>query len=103
MQPASTHADIIRDLNDRLRRHGVGGMVVATAGLQALGSDVLRRVRLAAALFDEFHEGNDPYGEHDFGRSRSMVTPCFSRSTTSTSTYASTHQTHRIQPSPDEC
>jgi hypothetical protein len=55
----------IRALNDDARRTLIGCRVMLTSGVQALGKlhDVLAAVR----SFDEFHAGNDPYGEHDFG------------------------------------
>jgi len=57
----------IQELNDRLRKTGIGGKVVLTrtvASMDALElTDLLRRVR----EFDTFTSGNDPWGEHDFG------------------------------------
>jgi hypothetical protein len=41
--------------------------VVYTAGLSALGSAVLAEAFMAVRTFKDFSEGNDPYGEHDFG------------------------------------
>lgn len=62
------NASRIRDLNDRLRRTFVGGRIVVTAGVQTLTgmglAELVRRVR----AFEDFDAGNDPYGEHDFGR-----------------------------------
>jgi len=55
----------IRELNDQLRRKGVGGRVLITRGIQALGAKGLREVLLAVMGFDDFTEGNDPWGEHD--------------------------------------
>lgn len=56
----------IRELNDRFRQTFIGGAVVTTPGVLALGrhdvAAILKRVR----EFDEFTEENDPYGEHDF-------------------------------------
>lgn len=57
----------IQELNDRLRKTGVGGKVVLTRAVAAMGApeltDLLRKVR----EFDAFTGGNDPWGEHDFG------------------------------------
>ena len=57
----------VAELNDALRKHGTGGRVVITSGVQALGqaafNSILRKVR----AFDNFTEGNNPYGERDFG------------------------------------
>ena len=59
--------DRIRELNDELRQHHRGGMVVATAGVQALGACLILKIDAAVSKFDRFDEGNDPHGEHDFG------------------------------------
>jgi len=57
----------IRALNDRLRRTGVGGMIMHTSGVHDLGEDVVRRIVHAVMTFDDFSANNDPYQEHDFG------------------------------------
>jgi hypothetical protein len=56
-----------RALNDELRIHHRGGRIVTTAGVQALGTELLQRTDEAIAAFDEFDEDSDPHGEHDFG------------------------------------
>ena len=55
----------IRQLNDQLRRKGIGGRIVITRGIQALGPNGVREVLIAVARFDDFSEDNDPWGEHD--------------------------------------
>lgn len=59
--------DRIRALNDAFRRSFVGGKVMMTRGVATLPEStkvaILDRVR----TFDAFNEGDDPYGEHDFG------------------------------------
>ena len=55
----------IRELNDQLRCKGIGGRVLITRGIQALGPDGMRNVLTAVARFDDFSEDNDPWGEHD--------------------------------------
>src|SRR3954454_24458461 len=55
----------IRELNDQLRCKTVGGRVVITRGIEALGAEGIRHVLAAVARFDEFTEDNDPWGEHD--------------------------------------
>ena len=57
----------VRTLNDLLRRHRIGGQVVLTPGILALGLDLLLLIDDAVARFDVFTPDNDPYGEHDFG------------------------------------
>ena len=55
----------IRALNDRLRRFGLGGTIVVTSGIQALGHDWIAELMVSIAQFDTFSPANDPYGEHD--------------------------------------
>ncbi|HEV7252007.1 MAG TPA: DUF3768 domain-containing protein [Mesorhizobium sp.] len=59
--------DGVRALNDQLRKRGIGGIVVTTPGVRALGAGVLTLITDAVARFDAFSADNDPYGEHDFG------------------------------------
>ena len=63
----SDPAQRVRRLNDAFRRTFVGGVVVVTAGVEALPRE--RRGWLLAKVrkFDAFTEDNDPHGEHDFG------------------------------------
>jgi hypothetical protein len=60
--------EVIRKLNDDLRVRGMGGRMVVTAGIAALGEHALRTILQLVASFDSFDESNDPYGEHDFGQ-----------------------------------
>lgn len=57
----------IRALNDDLRRNLSGGLAVMTPGVAALGADFVQRAMHDLAAFDDFHNGNDPYKEHDLG------------------------------------
>ena len=57
----------VRTLNDLLRWHRIGGQVVLTPGVLALGLDLLMLIDDAVTRFDAFTPDNDPYGEHDFG------------------------------------
>lgn len=63
--PSTKHR--IRALNDDLRQHHRGGLILLTSGIQALGSDLVQRIDKAIAEFDGFGPANDPYHEHDFG------------------------------------
>ena len=60
-------ADRIRALNDDFRRTFVGGMVVITAGVEAMPARSARSLLAKVRAFDAFTEDNDPHREHDFG------------------------------------
>jgi hypothetical protein len=60
--------EVIRKLNDDLRVRGMGGRMVVTSGIAALGDHTVRKILQLVASFDSFDESNDPYGEHDFGQ-----------------------------------
>jgi hypothetical protein len=55
----------IRELNDQLRCQALGGRIVITRGIEALGPEGVRQVLAAVTRFDDFNEDNDPWGEHD--------------------------------------
>jgi hypothetical protein len=57
----------VRALNDELRQHGQGGIVVMTPGVAALGAEAVERLVTALTVFDDFCFENDPHEEHDFG------------------------------------
>lgn len=52
-------------LNDALRCHGRGGMIVVTSGIAQLPPDTGHAVYKAVAEFTAFDGDNDPYGERD--------------------------------------
>ncbi len=60
-------AERIRTLNDDFRRTFVGGLVVITAGVEALPADQRKSLLAKVRAFDTFTEDNDPHREHDFG------------------------------------
>ena len=66
MQETNRTASISR-LNDLLRTQGIGGRVVATPSILSLSHEVRGEVLEAIRIFSDFDDGNDPYGEHDFG------------------------------------
>ena len=55
----------IRTLNDNLRRLHIGGTVVITSGIRALGSEQVSDLLGEIVRFDAFTPDNDPYDEHD--------------------------------------
>jgi Protein of unknown function (DUF3768) len=63
----TTEIDRIRALNDDLRQHLIGGSVVITPGIAALGREALDRIVKTIGMYDDFCRANEPYGEHDFG------------------------------------
>ena len=56
-----------RILNDAFRQSFIGGQIMMTAGIVALGRERQLAILEAVKAFNQFDEGNDPYGEHDFG------------------------------------
>lgn len=59
--------DIAR-LNDLCRTAmGVAGKLVQTQGISALPPAEQSAIRQKVETFSDFGEGNDPYGERDFG------------------------------------
>ena len=60
--------DVIRALNDKLRRgQDPSGRVMITQGISAAGEVFVRDVIKAVQSFEDFDADNDPHGEHDFG------------------------------------
>ena len=57
----------IRAFNDALRSALVGGRVLTTSGVSALGTEAVAAVLDRVRTFTAFTEDNDPNGEHDFG------------------------------------
>ena len=55
----------IASLNDALRRHGEGGRVMMTSGIQALGQKAVTEIINNVREFNAFTKDNDPWGEHD--------------------------------------
>src|SRR5258708_1076979 len=56
----------IRHLNDLLRCRGVGGEVMVTAGLDALGTATVIRILLEVAAFTDFNAHNIPPTHHHY-------------------------------------
>jgi hypothetical protein len=51
--------DRIRTLNDELRQHHRGGLIVLTPGVQALGAELIQQINESASRFDSFTPDND--------------------------------------------
>ncbi len=67
----------IRALNDDFRRTFVGGIVMITAGVEAMPADQRRSLLAKVRDFDAFTDDNDPHGEHDFGSIDGGGVHCF--------------------------
>lgn len=61
------HAERIAQLNDKLRKTGVGGQLMMTKGVKLLDSFNIDRLIQALSSCNEFDEHNNPHGERDFG------------------------------------
>lgn len=57
----------IRELNDTLRRTGLGGKILITRGIKSLSDIAMLSAIEHVRTFDAFTPDNDPHGEHDFG------------------------------------
>jgi hypothetical protein len=55
----------IRELNDQFRQTMRGGRLMLTRGI--VGRDDTNAILDRVRQFNTLSEGNDPYGEHDFG------------------------------------
>lgn len=55
----------IQAQNDALRQNFVGGRVLMTNGIQALGDEIAARVIAAVQAFEAFNQDNDPFCLHD--------------------------------------
>ena len=63
--PEASRAARIAALNDGLRRHGCGGLVLVTNGIACLEPSTVRAILNEVAAFDAFTPDNDPWNEHD--------------------------------------
>ena len=67
----STQTTTIAKLNDEFRRaifNQPPGHVVMTQSLRAVfQQEAIIQILTKIRDYDDFHKGNDPYGEHDFG------------------------------------
>ncbi|MBJ7533307.1 DUF3768 domain-containing protein [Rhodomicrobium vannielii ATCC 17100] len=65
-QQAEYRAKVAK-LNDAFRRSLHGGKVFITAGVAGLQSDVQALALRKVATYTDFDEGDNPWGERDFG------------------------------------
>ncbi|AQT47981.1 DUF3768 domain-containing protein [Bartonella choladocola] len=54
------------ELNDKLRKHGIGGKIHFTSTFYNLPDDLRSKLLKKIRSFDDFDKDNDPYGQHDF-------------------------------------
>jgi hypothetical protein len=59
-------AERIRELNDKLRKTGIGGKTYLTRGIIDKGADFMAKASASVRDFDAFTDDNDPWQEHDF-------------------------------------
>jgi hypothetical protein len=72
----AAHSAKVRQLNDAFRRSLVGGAVMITTGIIALGAEAQAAVIARVRAFDDFSADNDPWCEHDMGAFEiTLVTP----------------------------
>lgn len=57
----------VRDLNDTFRTTFLGGRVCMSGDIASLSDELQTEILGMVRRFSDFNEGNDPYGEHDFG------------------------------------
>lgn len=60
-------SSIIARMNDRFRNTFTGGDIFLTPGILALSEEAQADIIAEVQNFEIFSDGNDPYGEHDFG------------------------------------
>ena len=60
--------EIIRKLNDAFRTTFTGGRILTTIGIRHKPVEDVSKILSKVQHFRDFNSGNDPYGEHDFGK-----------------------------------
>ncbi|AML53513.1 hypothetical protein RC74_03270 [Falsihalocynthiibacter arcticus] len=58
---------LIREQNDQFRKDFKGGHLLLSIGVAEMAKGAEASLLHTLAEFNDFSEGNDPYGEHDFG------------------------------------
>ena len=57
----------IKELNDKLRKYFIGGGGVITQSGRAMSDEDKKNFFYKVKNFNDFNDGNNPYGENDFG------------------------------------
>jgi hypothetical protein len=70
-------ASAIRAQNDAFRKDLRGGRLLLSLGVMEHTGGAFSDLVFAIAAFNVFTDGNDPYGEHDFGSLVYMGQPVF--------------------------
>jgi hypothetical protein len=65
--PMTSDATAIATLNDEFRRTLIGGHLMTTQGVLALGPAAVALIVAKVRQYSAFGPDNDPHGEHDFG------------------------------------
>ena len=93
-------AERIRALNDAFRRTFVGGLVMITAGVEAMPLDQRRSLLAKVRAFDAFTDDNDPHANTTSARSTRAASAASGRSTTTTARPRWARPIPLIPPSP---
>jgi hypothetical protein len=71
MSPRSEKVERVRIINDEMRAGGPASTETSkwltTLGVRSLGDETVAIAVSRVRDFERFDDGNDPYGEHDFG------------------------------------
>ena len=62
----------VRDLNDAMRMHGIGGQIMLTVGIRELGDRVVDQIVAAVRDFDNFSEDNERVAQRNLTPARSQ-------------------------------
>ena len=95
--------DRIRALNDDFRRSFVGGLVMITAGVEAMPAEQRKSLLAKVRAFDVFTEDNDPSGNTTSALSTRAVSVTSGRSIITTAPPNSAPPIPLIPPSPPAC
>ena len=66
-QTIAKQNDAFRSQTALANAYGLKGQILHTASLSHYSAEDMSAIATHVQTYDDFHEGNDPYGEHDFG------------------------------------